>query len=952
MTTSALGGFLELRRLRVRGSCGILLVLGLLAGCVEPAGPQPEDAGALDDGALAEPEGMDAATPRTSDAATPDPSDRPGSTDRPTPADRGAPEPLTCIGLPAFDLADAEPSGPGELTAWFDTRDAPLRAVSLPPTSCAVHRGRAAAFRYTPVADGPVLLELVEADGLTVEVFEECAHGAAFVGCAERENGWTPALRAGRPVFLVVTSSLLFGQADNREWSMPVRGGLRIVRPEVLPEGASCVGLRQDRRQSCGAGLVCVEGVCARSRVRYCRSQEPRCDAGGRCSGGICVYPRVEREPCEFHEDCADGLRCRTDPDGAQRCRRASTEGDSCDGSDEWGACADGLICLGGRCRPRARAGEHCGSSRPCEAGLACLGGVCTPRRAEPHGVCDPTDPNGCPEGWACLFGRCVDGALGLGAPCQRGVDLCAQGLECDGTRCRDTRRAPGVCAAESDCAAWEACHENRCAGNGTLHGACRETNPSCDEGLRCVGRSCLGETVCENSLHSGARCGAGRACSRAEYLGGRVSCVDEGAPFGRCRSGMEALARGECDGALRCVDGFCASPIAAGAFCNDTTACAEGFSCGPSRRCVPSGSLGADCQVVAGRRVCDEGLRCVWGFCRPSTAGPGGSCSDTNVPWNDAEYPTCRAGLECLRGRCVAIGDPGAPCGPEARCRAGLSCRYTQRGHWFDGNISWDWSCVAVQGEGGACRETEEPTICEEGLVCDAANRCVQGTTSCRPVEPRCPQGTRCVSHIQYTRWEGLHAHTVNDAYCSAGAPVWSRVDYDICAPGLLRRYDDRSGFNLCFPTGEMGAPCRPTDGGCAAPLQCVGGVCAIAAGEGEACNRATTDARRCTRELDCLDGGCRRWGTAGATCRVSDPPCDPGLACHNGVCGERLAADATCAVPRAPCAEGYRCTPTSPFRMQCLREGALGGLCRYDRSPLCDEGLRCARGLCVSGA
>lgn len=920
-----------------------LLLLGLVCGGCEGA-----DRGSSVDAAPSDEGGATDAGPGT-DAVYRDTAheDR-----RPAEIDGDVEEPLSCIGLPVFDLSGAAPSGPDEVTAWFDTRDAPLRAVSLTPSPCAVHRGRAAVLRYMPVADGPVLLELVEADGLTVEVFADCASGATFLGCAERQTGWTPPLRAGRPVLLVVTRSQFPGGTtqDPREWSTPVHGGLTIVRPEVLAEGASCVGLRRDRRQSCGAGLVCREGVCARARARYCRSAEPRCDAGGVCSSGVCIYPSEERGRCGDHSDCATGLRCFTDADGAARCRRALAEGEGCGNENPpFGACADGLSCLGGRCRALGRSGDVCWTERRCEAGLQCLGGICTPRQAAAHGVCDPSDLSGCPQGWGCLDGRCVDGVPRLGEACRSLFDPCAQGARCDGRTCYDARRAHGTCSHWEDCALWEQCDEGRCVVAGARGGWCRESRPSCDEGLRCVAGRCRGESDCDDAQRSGAPCGEGRSCSSAEYAGAPVTCVADGGLRGRCRGDADAVSRGECDGALRCVGGFCVRAIAAGDYCSETSTCVRGYSCGSGRRCVPNGSLGASCRVVAGQRACDPGLRCVWGLCRLATAGAGESCS-TFVPRGEWSEPTCRPGYECVRGGCVRAGEPGTSCGPAAPCGAGLLCRYAQRGRWSDGNIDWSWRCVAVRREGESCGDGYQPVACDDGLACDSSGRCASRSSHCRPSEPRCPQGQRCVTHIRYTRWEGLHAHTVNDAYCAAGQPVWSHVDYDICAPGLLRRFDDRSGFHLCFPTGGMGMPCRPSDQGCDAPLRCVRGTCGIAAAEGEACNASTTDARRCLPDLDCVVGTCRRWGTDGATCRLSGAPCDAGLSCLNGRCRATPASGASCPVLYAPCGEGDVCTPTPGSQPRCLREGALGGSCRYARSPLCDEGLRCARGICVT--
>lgn len=844
--------------------------------------------------------------------------------------------PRSCLGPPIVDLATAEQSGPGEVSGWFDTRAEPLRRFRAPPSSCAAHRGRAAVFRYVPAADGPVLVTpRLDGSELAVEIFSDCDEGGALIGCVESATGWTPPLRAGRPVLIAVSpravvapelAAIVAVRPIRFDWSAPVVGGIAIQRAEALPEDAPCGLLPTSRAVRCGPGLICQRGVCEPVRATECRVDEPRCDGLDVCDDGRCSEVIPAGRACHFLSRCEGALNCLHDRDGAERCVVGLPLGARC-APGELGIdpCAAELRCERGRCVGRHGLGEPCGASGTCSGGLLCSGERCA--RPEPalHGACSFYGAR-CPAGLGCWFGRCAT-AVGVGELCDSSNGpVCEDHLRCESGRCVAPTISRDACIPE--CPQHMRCDAGRCVRRGDPDQPCRATEPACFGTAVCVSGVCLDSGPC-SARSAGARCGPGMSCIVAQ-ASGLHRCERDGTLGARCRDGEAALAARECDSGLFCIDGYCQQGAGPSEGCNDRN-CAPGLTCrarsGPARICASPGTPGAACRVTGGQRVCDAGLRCVRGECRWERLSDGQDCGGSQHETDGVEW-TCAAGLSCVYGFCASQGTEETPCNAEAQCAQGFSCQYRpidRRQYVLD----WAWRC-------------------RPGPPSAAVTAGVAGS-ACRAAAPRCDAGLQCNTGRWPAYPQGFGGPISYQARCVSGVDADQVVylERDVCALGLIPTLDAR-GDMRCRAVGAAGQQCRPTDLGCEDGLRCVQGVCGRAAGEGDVCDESEVGARRCDEGLDCVRGACTRIGTVGARCRVSVDACDAGLRCTQGRCVPELAIDAPCLNPRGACAPGVLCTPRG-VGLYCLREGARDGFCRVDASPPCDASLRCVYGRCI---
>ena len=221
------------------------------------------------------------------------------------------------------------------------------------------------------------------------------------------------------------------------------------------------------------------------------------------------------------------------------------------------------------------------------------------------------------------------------------------------------------------------------------------------------------------------------------------------------CCSGLDACLQTGPGSAFRCVDnpecGASGQPCCPGGVCEEGLTCVAG-TCKPiNPQC---GGLDQECCQGG---VCQGGLECVGGTCKPACGAAGQACCAANPP--------CGADLVCSGGFCVV------PCGGESQvCCAGSSpCG--------DGLVCAGNKCVPCGGVGEVCCQTDPACdssnlVCiadrtcapcgQEGQVCCANNACAApltclanstcGTSSGPPAPATCPgvpcpEGTVCVN-------------------------------------------------------------------------------------------------------------------------------------------------------------------------------------------------------------
>ena len=254
--------------------------------------------------------------------------------------------------------------------------------------------------------------------------------------------------------------------------------------------------------------------------------------------------------------------------------------------------CDKGLYCLGPegkkKCKPFRLLGQRCGQDPYwiCAKGLTCQWRC---RISQGYGCTD--NPNWCARGLHCVgrtkWKRC-EKPVGLGGTCLTKPWLvCASGLTCDDYKCKleegeNCAKTPYLCASGLKCLGYK--DEKYCTKPSPAGGSCGYGPYSvCEHGLKCEYNTCV--------------IPRGGDCTGKEYCGEGLRCV-----------GPDYKKR-------------CEYPLPIGKPCTgDYDYCALGLVCGglgKARRCIDGGDEGRVCRPGNPKLQCDEGLRCVKGFCR-----------------------------------------------------------------------------------------------------------------------------------------------------------------------------------------------------------------------------------------------------------------------------------------------------------------------------------------------
>jgi len=326
------------------------------------------------------------------------------------------------------------------------------------------------------------------------------------------------------------------------------------------------------------------------------------------------------------------------------------------------------------------------------------IGGECTAALAE-GGIYNDVE---CVVGSTCLPAGNLDNPNDVPTCVKRGLESepCTQDNDCDfnffcnaAGNCTQKGDAGAVCSFNTPSAPAPGDENVQCKAGLSCNPATLHCVPSCTLGFTCATNSgdadeaCPAESGCAplevdegttafrvctalgNS--AAARCNSDADCVPTRYCDGSVCQSDKS-------NGAACAAQNECAAGLHCDEGnsnTCVNNLAA------TTACTEGFQCGPSSAgCLNQGTAGFACRnnKLPNLDECGNNAACASGRCElkdgvatvhTCVAGvPLAAACDTFPDDGDAQ--SCRPGLLCFgatgtpaSGLCVQQASPGTSC-------------------------------------------------------------------------------------------------------------------------------------------------------------------------------------------------------------------------------------------------------------------------------------------------
>jgi hypothetical protein len=310
-------------------------------------------------------------------------------------------------------------------------------------------------------------------------------------------------------------------------------GGLGGSLGACGKNGRACVTCDLIRSDSCTSTGQCACGA------------SPSCEAGYKCSAGVCVCDPATCSGC-----------CSSD---GKSCRAGTSNADCGKGGFECLSCPTDQTCTDGRCTtclqscPGCCAGSVChpstpgpcppaGQSCPCgSGGTACIScSTLTTDTCNPDGSCSCGARPPCGQGQHCVNGQCDCDSTScptccVGTSCvPTSLTLCGRNNVCAGC---DPARADHCASGGCACGNGPECPAGQLCDGGTCHLPC--TPSSCRLGC-CQSNTCMPPTQtacglngspCVNCTPKGDRCVAGQCrCGNRAPCVGRQNCL-----LGRC---------------------------------------------------------------------------------------------------------------------------------------------------------------------------------------------------------------------------------------------------------------------------------------------------------------------------------------------------------------------------------------------------------------------------------
>jgi hypothetical protein len=450
--------------------------------------------------------------------------------------------------------------------------------------------------------------------------------------------------------------------------------------------------------------------------------------------------------------------------------------------------------------------------------------------------------------------------------------------------------------------------------------GQCTGDAVSCDDGNPCTDDSCEKGLGCQTSFNTAAcdddnACTVGDACTEGQCLGAENLCA--------CATDVDCLPKDDgnlCNGALRCVDGFCEVDPATVVTCPlskepcvenvcvpatgtcEMTVASDGDACDDGDLCTVNDKCAAGKCLSGKATVCDDVNGCTKDSCDPQSGCnfepvSGVECDDGNG---------CTTGDTCKDGKCEGTG------GDACACASYLDCAPFEDGNYCNGTLlCTDGSCVL------------DPVSV---IKCDTSKDGECATTTCQPDSGECApvpveNGTQCTDEDVCST-----ASECQDGEC-VGTESLDCDDGDPCS---LDTCDSEAG---CKHPPAPGAACDDGDA-CTVEDVCTENGCA---GQPVVCD----DGNPCTHDsCDPATGLCTSDPSEDAQCDDGDQ-CTLGDHCVQGAC---VGTDEVLCDDGNPCTDDT-CDPADG----CVVEFNSAAC---DDGNLCSENDTCMGGLCVPGA
>lgn len=370
---------------------------------------------------------------------------------------------------------------------------------------------------------------------------------------------------------------------------------------------------------------------------------------------GVLVGLVQQGAACDFHEECADGLYCKSSANNACGgvCQSRLAINAPCSPVRDLcvldATCADPAQSGTFTCIERGNVGDACQDAADCKAGLKCSDMVgCLVPGAEGTACSTPAaNSDECEDGLHCIgtsgaatcqppaaAGEACGSVASGGRPC----DSC---LKCASTGMCEAAVVGSACTLDSECPSNSYCASGTCALKPRENEACvvaadaTGTLPQTAEPGNCL----YGDTFCKRVVGTDAAGTCAAFPVLTQTCGDRYDAADcaegycdfsGGSPIGVCK---EHLGAGSgCPQGDECGEGlFCdaatttCQPLPVGEqACTPNDACADGFFCDDTNVCKPERAAGA---------TCTKNAECGSGSCDPSTGTCVAPCNQNYDP-------------------------------------------------------------------------------------------------------------------------------------------------------------------------------------------------------------------------------------------------------------------------------------------------------------------------------